>query len=188
MKKWISLLLVCLLLVGTVATMIVPVSAATPKESLIAAFKDAVPKAYVEMYLPMVENVLRQITVTQEQADGVMECINACKNTIKTDKGHTLHLYTVEERYFMLDQFKIACEILNLTYKISMSTDPDHVTDVVYTVYDAAGNPLADFDGDIVRKTNTAYEVDGSLALLAAVLLTGAVAAVAYGKKYVASR
>ena len=188
MKKVISLLMVCLMTVVMTAVAVVPVSAASPKEDMIAAFKKAVPADYVTMYLPMVENVLQQITVTREQADGVIECIDACAGTITTDKGHTLHLYTVEERRFMLEQFEKACRILNLNFKIIPSSDSDHIGDVVYIIYDANGNRLGDFDGDIVRKTNTPSEVDGGLAVLAAVLLLGAGVAAVYGKKCLACR
>ena len=185
MKKVLSLFLACLMIA---AMAVVPVSAASPKEDMVAAFKKAVPTDYVNMYLPMVENVLQQITVTREQADGVIECINACSGKITTDKGHTLHLYTLEERLFMLEQFKKACKILNLNYKVVPSSDSDHFHDFVYIIYDANGNRLGDFDGDIVRKTNVPYEVDGGVAVLAVVLLLGAGVAAVYGKKLLACR
>ena len=88
----------------------------------------------------------------------------------------------------MLEQFKKACKILNLKYKAVPSSDSDHFHDFVYIIYDANGNRLGDFDGDIVRKTNVPYEVDGGVAVLAVVLLLGAGVAAVYGKKQLACR
>ena len=72
MKKVISLFAACLLLVGMMAVAGFSASAATPKEDIVAAVKDAMPDKYEEQYLPMLENVLNQIDVTAEQAEEVI--------------------------------------------------------------------------------------------------------------------
>lgn len=176
---------VCLLVVMCV----VPVSAATPKEDILAAVKENLPASYSNRYLPMAENVLQQIDVTADQATKVIACINAMKAGINTDKGPSLDKYTEAEIGVVVEQFAAACEALNLTFEFKDSATPQHKSDIVCVLYDASGKKLADIDGDAVKKTDVApTTVNYGYVALAALLALGAVAAAVYGKKAVADR
>lgn len=188
MKKRISLLTVCLLIVGITIMAVVPASAATPKDTITDAVKAVMPSAYANHYVPMVENILQQIDVTEAQAAAVVKSIEACKEVITEDKGASLSDYTEQERTLVLEQFDKACDALNLKYEVSISTTPAHEGDIICVVYDASGKKLGDIDGDAVKKTNTANEVNYGFAALAVVLMVGTVAAAIYGKKAVSSR
>lgn len=114
MKK---VLCIAIALVLAVAAFAVPVSAATPKEELAASVKAAIPKGYNDLFVATVDNVLKQIDVSKEQADQVIAIINETTAKVK-DKGSSLHEYTKDEVSYILAQFGKACSVLNLTYKV----------------------------------------------------------------------
>ena len=155
-KKVLSLVAVCLLLVGMMSVGFAA-SAATPKEEIIAAVKAAMPAEYQAKYLPMVENALAQVEVTAEQAQEVIANIDTVKETVKEDKGDSLSEYAAEEAKVVLTEFGAACETLGLTYEIVEAENPDHEGDIAIKVYkaDAAEKtPVGSIDGDGVKKTN----------------------------------
>lgn len=184
MKKVLSLCVACLLLVGMMACAGVSVSAATPKEEIIAAAKAALPDAYEAKYLPTLENVLSQIDVTAEQADEVIAAIAKAKEAIKTDKGDSLSEYTTAEREAVLAQLDVACASLGITYKLVDAENPAHEADMDCKIYNAAGKEIGSVDADI-KKTN-APDMTAFAALVA--MLALAAGAAVYGKKLVASR
>ena len=187
MKKIIAMLVLCVLLMSMVASVAVSAAPPTPKERIVMAMRENMPAQLATKWIPTAENVLRQIPVSEEQADGVIACILRCRAFIKNYKGESIHHYTKEEMNYALEQFYLACEILRLRYTVSFSKDPDHVNDVVYTLYTETGKKLADLDGDTVRKTNVPESnVNYVYVVLAATLLLGAVAAVYAGKKFAA--
>lgn len=186
MKKFIAVLALCLLMVGMVA---MPVSAATPKETILNAAEENLPEAVMKEYRPLFENILSQITVTEEQAEQVVDCIEESRAFFKNYKGLSLSEYTPEEREFALDMVARICEILGLTAKYSPSSDPKHEHDIVCEIYNAAGQKLADIDPDAVKKTNVPESnVNYTYVVLAAVLMAGTAAAVVLGKKFAAER
>ncbi len=187
MKKAISLFAACLLLVGMMAVSGFSVSAATPKEDIVAAVKEAMPDKYEERYLPMVENVLSQIEVTAEQAEEVIGYIDAAKAAIKEDKGASLSEYSSEEVNAVLDNFGAACTTLGLTYELKDAEDPNHKGDIDCIVYLADGTKVGAVDGDGVKKTDVAETNVALFVALGALALAAAGAAV-YGKKLAAAR
>lgn len=184
MKKVLSVCIACLLLVGMMACAGVSVSAATPKEEIIAAAKAALPDAYEAKYLPTLENVLSQITVTADQADEVIAAIEEAKESVKTDKGDSASEYTQAEREAVLAQVDVACTALGITYEIVDAENPTHKDDVDCKIYNAAGKEIGSVDAD-VKKTN-APDMTAFAALVA--MLALAAGAAVYGKKLVASR
>lgn len=182
MKKIVCAMLVCLLVL---ASMSVSVFAA-PADDIVASAKENIPAKYEELYLVSLENVLSSITVTQEQADGVVECIETAAAAIKEDKGASLSNYTAEERAVVMEQFARACEILGLTYKVE-TTDKYHKGDVAVKVY-YGGEEVGTFDTDVVKKTD-ADGINMMWYALAAVALTAALAVAAgLSKKALAAR
>lgn len=186
MKKTIAILALCLMMIGMVA---MPVSAATPKETILNAAETNLPSAVMKEYRPLFENILSQITVTEEQAEQVVDCIEESRAFFKSYKGLSLSEYTVEEREFALDMVVRICEILGLTAKYTPSASPKHDGDMVCEIYNAAGQKLADIDPDAVKKTNVPESnVNYTYVVLAAVLTIGTAAAVVLGKKFVTER
>ena len=187
LKKLIAMLMACLMLVGMTAT--VSVSAATPKESMIDACEEYMPEPLLKEYLPLIENILAQIEVSQDQADQVIQCIKESREFFKEYKGVTLHYYTAEERKFAVDMVARICEILFLTAKYSYSTDADHHNDMVCEIYNADGQLLGILDGDVVKKTNAPEsDVNYTYVVLCVVAMIGAVGAAVAGKKFAAQR
>lgn len=189
MKKALSLLTVFMLAISLVVLSVCPVSAATPKEQIIAAIKAVADPDYFEDYLPTVENVLQQIEVTQEQADTVIKCIDVCDKTIEHEYGLTIADVTDADKKVLLTQFDIACDALNLTYEAVPSETPVKKNDTVYVVKTNEGQKLVEIDNDIVNKTNVP---DGDTTVgfiaLSAVLILGTVFAIVYSRKAVFNR
>lgn len=182
MKKVLSLVAVCLLLVGMVGF---TVSAATPKEDIVAAVKEAMPDAYESKYLPTVENVLSQIDVTAEQAEAVIANIAAAKAAVKEDKGESLSEYTRAEIEAVLAEFDAACTTLGLKYEFVDAENPAHEGDVICKVYKADGTLIGTIDGEGVKKTNAPEQNGVAMIVLVSALALAAGAAV-YGKKIAA--
>lgn len=183
------MLALCLLVVGVVTMTVMPVSAATPKQEILNYVEENLPDKYVKSYLPLAENVLKQVTVDAEQAEQVIACIEECKAVITTDKGGSLSDYSAKEIKFVMAQFATACDALNLTLTYELVETPKHKNDIVCEIYNAAGQKLADIDLDAVKKTNVPEsEVNYTYVVMAAVLLLGTAAAAVFGKKLVADR
>lgn len=184
MKKVLSIISACLVLVGVVAMMVAPVSAATPKEDIIAKAKELIPAAYQAEYLPMLENVLQQVEVDAEQAAAVIKNMETAKAAVKEDKGDSMSDYTNAEQKAVLAEMKDACTTLGLTCEVTPAENPTHKGDVDFYVYKDE-QKIADVDFDI-KKTNTS--VDYTMITVAALLVVVAAGAAVYGKKLVASR
>ncbi len=184
MKKVLSIVSACLVLVGVMAMMVAPVSAATPKDEIIAKAKELIPADYQAKYLPMLENVLQQVEVDAEQATAVIKNMETAKASIAEDKGASLSEYTNVEQKAVIAEVKSACTTLGLTCEITPAENPTHEGDMDFYVYKDE-QKIADIDLD-VKKTDTA--VDYTMIALASLLVVVAAGAAVYGKKLVASR
>ncbi len=190
MKRIASVLSVCLVLTCVMMMVVMPVSAATPKEEIIAAAKAAIPEKYHGKIINSIENVLQQIEVTPEQAKTVIEKIDTAKAAVKTDKGESASEYTEAEREAVLEEFGGACETLGLTYEIRPAANPTHEGDVDCVIKVANTNKqVAVIDQDVVKTTNVPEAaVDYTLIVAAAgVAVLAAIAAVGT-KKVMAAR
>lgn len=186
MKKILSLAMVCLLVVAFTTMAIIPASAASAQDTIIAALKENIPAKYLEEHLPVAENILKQLEITDEQAAEIVACIKAANDAV--DDHHTsLSEFTAEEREVVLEKLDEACEILEVRYETKNVEDPAHKGDVYATFYKEDGAKLADVDFDAVKKTNVADEMNVEYAVLAVVLMVGAVVAAVYGKKALAA-
>lgn len=184
MKKVLSIISACLILVCVMVMAIAPVSAATPKEDIVAAAKDLIPAEYQAEYLPMLENVLQQVEVDAAQATAVIDNMKAAKAAVAEDKGASLSEYTTAEQAAVIAEVKDACTTLGLTCEITPAEDPTHEGDVDFYIY-KEGEKIADLDLD-VKKTNTS--VDYTMIVAAVALIVVAAGAAVCGKKLVASR
>lgn len=189
LKKLIAMLMACLMLVGMTATL--SVSAAGPKDDMIAACYEYMPEPLIKEYMPAIQNILAQIEVNQDQADQVIECIKESRTFFDKEGYHGVSLseYSHDAQRFAIDMVNRICEILFLTAKYSHSTDPFHHNDVVCEIYNANGQLIANLDGDFIKKTNAPEsDVNYGAIALAAVVMIGAAGAVVAGKKFAAQR
>lgn len=185
MKKVMSIVSVCLVLTCVMAMAIAPVSAATPKEEIMAKAKELIPVAYQAEYLPMVENVLQQIDVSSEQAAAVIADMEAAAAAIEKDKGNSLSNYSEAERAAVLAEIDDACTTLGLSYEIVPAENPTHEGDMNFILKDQNGDKIANIDPD-VKKTGSA--VDCTMVVAAIGLAALAIVAGVYGKKLAAAR
>ncbi len=186
MKKILSLAMVCLLMMSLMVMAVLPASAASAQDDIVAALKERVPAEYLNQYLPAVENILQQLEITDEQADQIIACIAATDDAM-ADYHYSLHLFTAEERAAALKQLDAVCDILNVRYELKLSQDSDHNNDQVAVFYKADGTKLADVDFD-VKKTNTPSQMSVEYIVLAVVFAIGAIVTAVYGKKAVSAR
>lgn len=163
MKKTISLLLA---LVFALSLCVVPAFAATPAERVASSVKDAIPSAYKDLFVATIDNVINQISVSEEQANQVIAIVDETKAAVK-DKGHSLHSYTAEEKNYVLGQFDKACKVLNITYKMVAKKNAVHANDVVFDLY-YNGAKIGSIDGDVSVKT-TGADVNGNVVALSVV-------------------
>lgn len=154
MKKVLSLVAVCVLLVGMMACGVFSASAATPKEEVIAAVKGAVSADVYADYKPMIENVFSQIDVTAEQAKAVIANIEAVKDDVDF---HSVSLseYSAAETKVILKNLDEACATLGLGYELVAAKKPTHKGDVECVLYKLGDEEtvVAQTDPD-VKKTN----------------------------------
>ena len=192
MKKVLSLVAVCVLLVGMMACGVFSASAATPKEEIVAAVKAALPAEDFEANKAMIENTLSQIDVTAEQAKAVIANIEAVKSQVEhiEEKHLSLSEYSAAEQKIVLSNLDKACATLGLGYEIVPVKKPTHEGDVIAKFYKLGAEKvvIAESDPDIVVKTTNVPETNTAVvvALFSAMALAGV--AFVYGKKLVASR
>ena len=182
MKKVFAIAVACVMLISVFA---VSAAAATPKEDIVAAAKEALLHQHHEEFLPMIENILNQVEVDANQAAQVIQHIKNAEAAVEEHEGDSLSDYSKAEQAAVLAEIKAAAAVLNLTTEIVPSKNPVHEGDVVFNAYDAAGKQVASIDLD-VKKTNTA--TDYTMVVVAVLFVAVAAAAAMYGKKLVASR
>lgn len=170
MKK-LALFMVSVLIVSSLFSF--GVSAAT-KQDVVDAANAAVPANYNFLYLIQLENIFSQINVSEEQCDRIITIIKELGQSVK-DSGHTLHLYTQDNRDVILKYFDEICNICGMTYEYKLADkNPQwHTGDVVCLVYNSDGTFLGELDGDreqFVKKTDVPVTASDSfiLPLLAA--------------------
>ncbi len=186
MKKVMSVVSVCLVVVCLMVTAVVPVCAATPKDDIMAKAKELVPAKYQAEYLPMLSNVLQQIDVDAAQAEAVIANMEAAAAAVEKDKGGSLSDYTAQETKAVLDEVNKACVTLNLKLEFRPAANPTHEGDVEGVITTVDGKKVAIVDLD-VKKTNVA-DTNYTVLFAAALLVVTAAGCAVYGKKFVASR
>ncbi len=174
MKKTISIVLA---LVFALSLCVVPTFAATPADKVASSVKAAIPSAYKNLFEATIDNIIKQIDISEEQANQIIALIDETKATVK-DEGHTLHLYSVKEDSYLLAQFDKACKILNVTYKYVLKKNAVHEGDVICDIY-YNGVKIGSLDGDISVKT-TGADVNGNVVVLSVVAGIALLAAAAF--------
>ncbi len=183
MKKLLVFVSVLVLLVSFLA---VPVSATTKNDLLEEAAKSPV-YHYVKV---AVENAARTIEITDEQAAELLPIVQKAVAAVPEDHGATegnggASYYTKEQFDTVMACIDEACEILDLTYAFEPTGSSDPNNSVIFKVYDKDQKLIFEYDGDTVKKTSAAAEVDTRVIFVAAaaVLVVGVVALVVAKKR-----
>lgn len=185
MKRFISLMMVLMIVVGTLA---VGVAAATKADLLSEAAKSPIYK-YVKV---AVENAARTAEITDEQAEKLLPIVKKAVAAVSADKGPTAKnvnaIYTDAEINAVLGCIDEACDVLGYSYKFIPSTNPKHATDHVFMVYDNNGKLIFQYDGDVVADTDAATDMDTTALFIGgALLLVAGVAGIVVSKKRMAA-
>lgn len=160
MAKKVLAAVACVIIVLSV--LIIPASAAT-KTDLWNEVKNSNFSGYL---IVQFENAFRTVPVSDAQATQILPLIQDAKQRL-SNKGHSLHLYPMADRDYVLGQCVKVCNILGFTYDIVPSAHPKHQGDIVFVAYDANQNVVFEIDGDIVSWTDGARQgVDYTLLYL----------------------
>lgn len=166
--KTAARLLVCfsfaLLLVGS---LMMPVAAASPKQEILDYVKNNFSPQLYEDYLPLAENLLSQVELSDGQAEAVIEKIEQVKDIPSVDNGASLSEYSKDEREQVLEKLGEACEILDVRYELTVSQGAASKENTVAVFYNNDGVKLGEVDMDAVKKTNTPDEPPYGFAIAA---------------------
>ncbi len=169
--KYATRVLVCfsfaLLLVSL---LMIPVAASSPKQEILNYVKNNFPAQLYEDHLPLAENLLSQVELSEGQAKAVIETIEQVKEIPSVNNGASLSEYSKAEREQVLDALGEACEIMNVRYELSVSQGSSSKENTVAVFYNTDGVKLGEVDMDAVKKTDTPDEPPYGFAI-AAVLL-----------------
>ena len=183
MKKIIAVLLSAVLMVGA---LVLPSFAVNKADLLNEAAKSPVYK-YIKV---AAENAAKSVEITDEQAAQILPLITKAVNAIGADNGKSVVMpKTGEVRYSeqavetVFDCIGQICAIMGWTYKVTPVANPQHVGDIIFTVYDANGRQIFSYDGDVVADTSAASDNSAVILAAAGVLLLAGVAAVVFSRK-----
>ena len=178
MKRIVSFLTALVLVVSMFA---VSVSATTKADLIEEASKSPIYK-YVRV---AVENAARTIEITDEQAEQLLPIVRRAVAAVPEDLGPTARndhdIYTYEQIEIIMSCVDEACAILGYTHENVTSTDPKHIGDIVFMIYNEDNELVFQYDGDVVADTSAASETDTTELFIGAVALLlagGAVLAV----------
>lgn len=147
--KTLAFLSIVLLLVMAFSVAISADEAA--KQDLYDAAYEACPANYRKYYMGTVENMLKQISVSRQQADAVIALIDEGVLYLNSvgDHGPSLSDYGVQGVQKGVSLFEQACQILNIGYTYTTLPDSvaDHHGDQVIT-FTYNGKYIAAIDGD----------------------------------------
>ena len=181
MKRIISIMMVLMIVVGTLA---VGVAAATKADLLLEASKSPIYK-YVKV---AVENAARTVEITDEQAEQLLPIVKKAVAAVSADKGPTAangyYIYSQAEIDAVMACIDEACAILGYTYTFYPSGNAKHEADHVFTVYDNTGKLIFQYDGDVVADTDAATDMNTTALFIGgALLLAAGIAGIAVSKK-----
>lgn len=179
MKKIVFAVLATVMLLSAVLAPI-GVSAAT-KDDVLNEFKTIPAHHYI---YDEVEQLANNHPLTSEQYDKLLEWCKEIKEAFPEDKGRSFHSYPAEAQAKMLTIMYEVADYLNLKIEIKPSENPVHTNDDVVFVYDPSGKLIFRYDGDEIRKTDTAESADYALyAIISASAIVLAFAAFAIVSK-----
>lgn len=116
----------------------------------------------------MVENILRQVPVSADQANELKGVLDDVKAAVPTYKGIGAEEYTAAEVDAVLNAVDEASEILRVTTNVEMKSRDDIVVNVTYNQQQVGA---IDFDG--IRETGASFE-NTALAIASIVSVLGA--------------
>jgi len=184
MKNFLKVIAVSLVIVSMFC---VSAFAATPQERIIEAIEASVPTELYKAHEIELDNLAKQVPVTDQEADAIIAIIEEVTATVELDSVNHLADLSESEREYVLAKMDEACTMVHVTYTITESTSPEIAGDAVINFY-YEGQKIGDFDTHEVKKTGgEEYPAATVLAIGAGVLALAAVAFVCT-KKFVLSK
>ncbi len=133
-----------------------PVAAGSPNDRILNYVKDNFPTQLYEEHLPLAENLLSQVALSDEQATAIIEKMAQVKTIPSIEKGASLSEYSQEERQQVLGIFKEVCDIAEVRYEMIVSQGSSSKDNMIAVFYHQDGTKIGELDMDAVNKTNTA--------------------------------
>ena len=152
-----------------------PAAAASPKQEILDYVKNNFSPQLYEDYLPLAENLLSQVELSEGQAEAVIEKIEQVKEIPSVNNGASLSEYSKAEREQVLEKLGEACEIMDVRYELSVSQGGTSEENTVAVFYNNNGVKLGEVDMDAVKKTNTPDELPYIFAVAAVLLGVAAI-------------
>lgn len=184
MKNIIKVIAVSLVVISMLC---VTAFAATPQERIIEKIKASVaPEVYAEHEVEL-DNLAKQVPVTDAEADAIIAIIEEVTATVDTTTAEHLADLTNADREYVLGKMDEACDLVNVTFTVTESNSPAINGDAVVNFF-YNGEKVGDFDTHEVKKTGGEdYPAATALYIAGGVLALAAVAFVCT-KKFVLSK
>lgn len=184
MKKFLCIMTVALVFVCVLCC---SVSAATPQSRILDAIEAVAPAKLYKEYKVSFENLAKQVTLDDNQADEIIALINEVDAKVDfTNIDHMVDL-SEEDRAFCIEKLDAACAIAGVSYTLSESTTPETKGDVVATFY-VNDKAIGAIDTHAVKKTGLADYPSVSILAIGAVVMALAAVAFVGTKKFVLSK
>ncbi len=174
MKKILAIALILLLTLGLAA----PVMAATSdenKETLIKLIDCNETSAYKRIINQAVKIIRNDaITISDEQLSELTNLVVSGDALALTFKGYSADDYTAEEQQTALGVADQVCKILDVSYTIDPTNDPQGDSSIVVSIYKNGillGKIDSDAKTDLVDGANVWYLIGGAVLLLAALAM-----------------
>lgn len=119
----------------------------------------------------------KQVSITDEQADFVIDKMDYLADEIKTNKGTSSDKQTAAEQELFMDSYDEICEELKTAYETTIKSGT--IDDTVFTFY-YNDRKLGDVDLDAVKTTGGAEEVEDEYSAVTAVASIAAAVAVLF--------
>lgn len=138
-------------------------ASAYTQDDLLEEFK-TIPAAH--WVLADIEQLSENMKLTQEQCDALWPILQEVKALVPEDNGPTVYMgsnhgnqgraYSAEVVAQVLDCIRAACKITGCTFVKSLVPEQTHEIDIVFKLYNSDGVLIFEYDGDLVKKTDSA--------------------------------
>lgn len=165
MRKFIVLLLSVAVLTAAFSTTLT--ASAYTQEDLLEEFRTIPATHWV---LADIENLSRSMELTEEQCNALWPILQEVKALVPEDNGPSVYhgsnhgntgrAYSAEVVAKVLDHIRAACRITGCTFVKTLVDNPTHDIDIVFKLYDSKGILIFEYDGDLIKQTDSAERAD----------------------------
>lgn len=138
-------------------------ASAYTQDDLLEEFK-TIPAAH--WVLADIENLNKTMQLTEEQCDALWPILQEVKALVPEDNGPSVYhgsnhgntgrAYAAEVVARVLDLIREACKITGCTFVKTLVPEQTHAIDIVFKLYNSEGVLIFEYDGDLVKTTDSA--------------------------------